>query len=148
MTIGIITSLQIVEVMDHGVPNLERIAIYVTESCDLSEYCLLIGLPALDGTTTPIKDHMLWFGHGFANVGDWVMIYTASGSTTIIPNGLPSAGTSIQPRVINIHWGKNHTVFQNRAIIPMLIKIQSLAVPTPPAPAYQGNPEAQRNRIL
>lgn len=147
MGIGIIESLQIVDVLDHGVPNLERIAIFVKEPCDLSEYCLLLGFPAVDGTTTPIRDHMLWFGHGYVNAGDWVIVYTATGSTTITPNGAMKAGTSIQPRVINIHWGKNHTVFQNRAVTPMLIRLNAVGVPTPPAPAYQGPSDSLQPRL-
>jgi hypothetical protein len=148
MGIGTIENLQIVDVFDHGVPNLERIAIYVKAPCDLGEYCLFLGLPSVDGTTSPIRDHMLWFGHGFVNVGDWVLVYTASGTTTVVPNGLPKAGTSIQPRVISVHWGKNHTVFQNRALTPMLIRINGMAVPATPAPAYQGPTNFHQPRLL
>ncbi|MFI8645937.1 hypothetical protein ACIGJK_14235 [Pseudomonas iridis] len=142
-----ITSLQMTNVYDHGVPNLERIAIYVREPCDLGEYCLFIGLPAADGSVAPIKDHMLWFGNGFVNAGDWIFVYTASGNTTVQPNGLPSAGSSIQPRLINIHWGKEHTMFQNRALVPMLIKMNGLSMPAVPQPSYQGPANPKQHRL-
>jgi len=133
-----INSLYIHNVMDHGVANLERITIYVKEACDLGEYCLFLGMPTVDGSTTPLKDNMLWFGNGFVNPGDWIFVYTASGTTTIHPNGLPSAGSSIQPRLISLHWGKDHTIFQNRALVPMLIRMSGLSMPAPPEPSYQG----------
>ncbi|QHC93409.1 hypothetical protein PspR84_01780 [Pseudomonas sp. R84] len=148
MLFDTITSLQIINVFDHGVPNMERIGIYVKEPCDLGEYCLFIGLPAADGSTSPIKDHMLWFGNGFVNPGDWLFVYTASGNTTIHPNGLPSAGSSISPRLISIHWGKDHTIFQNRALVPMLIRMNGLSTPAAPKPSYQGPSNLTQHRLF
>lgn len=143
-----IKDLQIRDVVDHGVPNLERIAIYVNETCELGQYCLFLGMPGVDGTTAPLKDHMLWFGHGWVHSGDWLFIYTASGTTTVEPNGYAAPGTSIQPRIINIHWGKDHTVFHNRAIVPMLIRMNGLNVPADPKPAYQGSDKSLQSRLF
>lgn len=142
-----IESLQLINVFDHGVANLERIGIYVAQPCDLSEYCLLLGIPSVEGGSTPIKDHMLWFGHGFVEEGDWVMVYTASGTTTITPNHLMKRPNHT-PRVINIHWGKDHTIFQNRAITPLLVRISGVGTLNPPEPTYQGDPTKDRKRIL
>lgn len=137
MGIGIIDGLQLIEVKDPGVPNLERVAIYVEYACELSEYCLLLGMPLPDGSVNPLRDHMHWFGHGFVNPGDWIFVYTATGTTTVEPNGRRS-GSSIQPRIINLHWGKDHTVFQNRGVVPMLIKIEAVGQLKTPTAAYQG----------
>lgn len=146
MTIGLIEALKLADVLDHGKPNLERVAIYVQHPCDLSEYCLFLTMPEANSPVAPVRDHMLWFGNGFVNTGDWIFVYTASGSTTITP-GVLKAGASIQPRIINIHWGKDHTVFQNRAVSPLLVKIGALAALAPPPPAYQGNPGNPNNRL-
>ena len=146
MSMELIETLEIIDVFDHGKPNLERIAIFVHHTCDLSEYCLALGMPAFSGTTTPVRDHLLWFGHGFVNRGDWIIVYTASGSTTIAPANMV-AGSSIQPRVISLHWGKEHTIFQNRAVMPLLMRLSGIATLNPPAPAYQGTPE-QTKRLL
>lgn len=147
MTIGIIESLQMVDIYDHGKPNAERVAIYVKQACDLSEYCLLLGMPGVESYAAPVRDHFLWFGNGFVNPGDWIMVYTASGTTTITP--IPNApGQSNTNRIINIHWGKEHTVFQNRAVTPVLIKIGALASIAPPAPAYQGPPNKNQPRLF
>ncbi|NNG60166.1 hypothetical protein HKD51_01065 [Pseudomonas fragi] len=121
-------ALKILDVLDPGSPNLERIAIYATSHCDLREYVLLIGHRNMDGSATPIKDNMLWFGAASLNPGDWIYIYTAQGQTTT----QLIEGTS--SKLHSIHWGKDHTVFQNGALIPMLCQISSIAMPSIPLP--------------
>lgn len=116
-------SLSIYEVQDIGVPNLERIAIRVDTSCDIGDYCLLIGHQSPDGTASPIKDHMLWFGRGWVNHGDWLFVYSGPGQTRVNP--IPNSNN----RVFSIYWGKEHTVFQNRALLPMLCKLTDIALP-------------------
>lgn len=142
MTVSTIDSLKIVDVYDHGVPNMERIAIYVNEACDLSEYCLLLGIPGGGGGATPIRDHMLWFGHAYVQKGDWIMVYTASGTTMYTPLA-DGEGATTSKRMISIHWGKEMTIFQNRAVTPMLIKIGAVGIPAQPQPQFQGiaNPQ-------
>lgn len=136
MSIESVESLKIIQVAKHGIPNEEHIAIAVDEHCDLSEYCLFIGLAGLEGQATPVKDHMLWFGYGEASPGDWIIVYTASGSTRITPlegeNEVPGA------RVIAIHWGKEHTVFQNRSLVPVIVRIGGIGLQNPPKPQFQG----------
>lgn len=139
MTIETLTTLQVVEVQHAGMPNLERVAIYVHQFCNLVEYCLMLSMPTPDGGSIPVKDHMLWFGPGWVNPGDWIMVYTASGTTTINPVNQLLAGSSIQPRVINLHWGKDHTLFQNRALSPLLVRLNGVSGPPQAQPAYQGN---------
>lgn len=140
MTIGVIDSLKIIGVYDHGVPNKERIAIRVDAPCDLSEYCLFLATPGIEGNATPVRDHMLWFGHGYVEAGDWIIVYTASGVTTTT-NLADDKGMLSKSRVIAVHWGKDMTVFQNRAVAPMLVHLAAVAIPAPPAPQFQGNPQ-------
>lgn len=139
MSIGLVEDLRLVDVVDHGKPNLERVAIYVEKPCELAEYCLFLTMSMSTEPVAPIRDHMLWFGIGSVNRGDWIFVYTASGTTTISdnPHGQYAGSSS---KIINIHWGKDHTVFQNRAVNPVLVKISAIAAMAPPAPVYQGNP--------
>lgn len=120
--------LKILDVLDAGLPNLERIAIYATAHCDLREYVLLIGHRNIDGSATPIKDNMLWFGAATLNPGDWIYVYTAHGQTTTQPI------ENTLCKLHSIHWGKDHTVFQNGALVPMLCHISDIAMPTIPIP--------------
>jgi hypothetical protein len=149
MSIESVQCLKIIDVFDHGVPNRERIAIFVKEPCDLSEFGLLIGLSGLDGSATPVKDHFLWFGHGFVNQGDWVIVFTASGSTTISKT-VDSDGKPVDSdsKVISIHWGKEHTIFQNRSLVPMILQIGAVGVIDPPKPMLQGKPQINQPRLF
>ena len=119
------SQLQLFEVQDPGVPNKEKIAIYVLEECDLADYCLLIGHKNLDGSASPIQDCMLWFGRGWVSPGDWIFVYTAPGKARVedLDNSC---------RLISIHWGKDKTVFQNRTLVPMLCRIGVTALPPEP----------------
>lgn len=146
MSIGFVEELRLVDVLDHGKPNFERVAIYVEKPCQLAEYCLFLTVSMSSEPVAPIRDHMLWFGNGSVNPGDWIFVYTASGTTTITDN--PHAHfVGPTPKIISIHWGKEHTVFQNRAVNPVLVKIGAVAAMTPPAPAYQGNALAGPRRF-
>lgn len=147
MSIGVIDALQIAEVQFHGVANHERIAIYVHKYCEIGEYCLMLRMPTADGTSVPVKDHMLWFGTGIVNPGDWIFVYTGAGATTILP-GQFVAGSVIQPRIISLHWGKDHTIFQNRALSPVLVKIGAVSGLPQAIPAYQGNPGNKQQGLL
>ena len=138
MSFEIVDALQLVEIQKAGEANEERVVIKVLRACNLSDYCLILTMPIIDGHTVPVKDHLLWFGQGSVIPGDWVFVYTASGSTRITPlDGLTNNG--IQNRLISIHWGKDHTIFQNRALSPVLIKIGAAVGLPEPAAAYQGN---------
>ncbi|WP_448694564.1 hypothetical protein [Pseudomonas moraviensis] len=148
MKIGRVECLDIVQVADHGVPNEEHIAIYVEQSCNLAEFLLVIGLAGLEGQATPVKDHLLWFGYEHVNQGDWIIVYTAAGSTRIRPapeelNGPAGA------RVISLHWGKDHTIFQNRSLVPMIVEIGAIGLISPPEPKYQGaSKQEQQPRLF
>lgn len=146
MSMERVESLQIIHVASHGLPNEEHIAISVEEYCDLSEYCLFIGLGGLEGQATPVKDHMLWFGYGEANPGDWIIVYTAAGSTRITP--LVGKDDPPGARLIVIHWGKEHTVFQNRSLVPIIVRIGGIGLQNPPKPQFQGVQNNEPRRLF
>lgn len=146
MSVERVESLRIIHVAKHGRPNEEHIAISVEEYCDLSEYCLFIGLAGLEGQATPVKDHMLWFGYGEANPGDWIIVYTAAGSTRI--SLLDGKDDPPGARVIAIHWGKEHTVFQNRSLVPVIVRIGGIGLQDPPKPQFQGVLNNEQRRLF
>lgn len=119
--------LQIEKIMDAGQPNRERIVIQVLTACDMRNYCLLIGHRNLDGTASPVKDNMLWFGPGWVAAGDWIQVYTGPGqdNSEEINGG--------KNKVLNVFWGKDHTILQNIAVVPMLCGFGFVNFPTQPA---------------
>lgn len=124
------SSLHLWGVQDAGVPNKELIAIFVEEDCNLGNYCVLIGHQHMDGTATPIQDHMFWFGKAQVRAGDWIFIYTAPGKSRIEKIDEDS-------NVISVHWNKDKTVFQNRTLIPILCKLSEISFPPEPEPKSQ-----------
>jgi len=130
MTYSELGPLTIFDVLDPGQPNLERVAIYVTEECDLGNYCLGLAHRNFDGTSTPVRDQVFWFGSGYVQAEDWIFVYTAAGTLHIEKN--PSGNSHF-----HVHWGKDHTIFQNRALVPMLIEINATAIPPLPQPVPQ-----------
>lgn len=116
-----LTALNLVNVLDRGVPNKERIAISANEFVSLGEYGLMIGVGNSLGSAAPIKDNMLWFGDGYLTKGDWLFVYTGPGT----PRRDPFAnGNSI----VSAYWGKDHTVFYSPDLVPILFRVGEVAV--------------------
>lgn len=136
------SQLRIVEVLESGVPNRERVAIQALNTCNLGGYCLLVGLTHLDGTASPIKDHMLWFGHAIIEQGDWIFVYTGPGQTIVTPIENSSN------KLYSIFWGKDKTIFQNRAITPMICQLNVASLPPQPEARSQSLLTNQNNTWL
>lgn len=123
MTIGTVEELQVMGVYDQGVPNLERVVIYVSEPVDLGAYGLMLGIRGSNGSAVPIRDNLLWFGHGWVSKGDWLFVYTAPGNARV--NQLPNN----TEKLYSIHWGKKQTLFQNHELVPILFRMDAVQVP-------------------
>jgi hypothetical protein len=123
-----ITEIRLVDVLERGVPNKERIALKVEATIDIGSYALVLGVRAPGGAfITPIPDSMFWFGSATVNANDWIFVYTGSGT----PSKVPPAGDV--GNVYIIHWGRPHTVFHDPQIVPALWRISGLLFPPPPA---------------
>ena len=134
------SQLRIVEVMEPGVPNRERIAIQALSPCNTATFCLMLGHMHLDGTASPIKDNLLWFGHAFINQGDWIFVFTGPGQTSVTPI------ENSTNKLISIFWGKENTVFQNRATVPMLCQMGTVNLPPQPEAKPQAMLTNQTNQ--
>ena len=135
MTTQAIEELNVVGVYDPGIPNLERIVLFVNEQIDMGSYGLMLGVRGSGGVALPIRDNLLWLGNGWVSKGDWIFIYTAPGDskTTPLPNN--------DEKLYSVHWGKKQTVFQNRDIVPILFRMDAVQIPTS-MPALASDQEA------
>jgi len=116
-----LTELLLYPVADRGVPNFERIPILVRERIDLGQFGLMIGYSNPNKFAIPIKDNLYWFGDGFVNPGDWIMLYTGSGN--------PRTDTLNQnkdSKMYTVHWGRTQTIFAHSQIVPILFKINAV----------------------
>ncbi|MEO1020724.1 MAG: hypothetical protein AAFY56_24060 [Pseudomonadota bacterium] len=135
MIVGDITELSIVKVLDPGVPNKECVAIQVNENLNMGQYGLMLGHYAQNRRAHPYWDHMYWFGDAILNAGDWVFVYTGSGTVNTA-----KASNDIND-VYYLYWGKSSTVFADSIVVPILFRIDAVDVAEPPPNLPQlGNP--------
>ena len=123
MIVSDIKELEVREVFDRGVPNLERVAIFVKEPVDLGRYGIMVGIKENRGSALPIRDHLFWFGDGLVQAGDWIYIYTGAGEGRV--STIPGSSSSIYA----VHWGKNITLFHAPELVPILFRVDAVFVP-------------------
>lgn len=123
MIVNLVTEISVVGVFDRGIPNQERVVLYVNETVNLGQYGLMVGVRGSDGTAFPIRDNLFWFGDGFVNRGDWIFVYTGPGEprTTALPN--------TQERLYSIHWGRTQTMLHHHDVVPILFRVDAVQVP-------------------
>lgn len=138
MSTFIIDELQMYGVYDPGIANLERIIIRVLQEVDLNCFGLMLGIRGHNGSAIPIRDNLLWFGHGVVKPSDWLFIYTAAGETRLID--IPNTGE----RIISLHWGKHVTLFNGPEFLPILFRLDGVQLPLV-APSLPGPQSAASN---
>nr|BAJ06922.1 hypothetical protein [uncultured bacterium] len=126
MLVADLNELQMHPVADRGVPNLERIAIYVKEPTNMGQYGIMVGLSALGAAAIPYQDNLFWFGDGVMNAGDWILLYTGKG-TPRTEDWKPTGG-----KVYSLHWGRSKTMFANTNIVPILFRVDAVDLAAPP----------------
>lgn len=125
----IVTDLQelnIYPVADRGIPNRERIAIYVKEATNMGQYGIMVGYSAVDNSAVPYQDNLFWFGDGIVNAGDWILLYTGNGVAKT-ENWEATGG-----KIYSIHWGRSTTIFANTNIVPILFRVDAVDVASHP----------------
>jgi len=110
-------------VEDRGVPNRERIPIYVKEPLNISAYGMMVGQKEISGVARPFIDLLYWFNGGIINQGDWILLYTGSGTNR-------EDDWDLQPgsKIYSVHWGRSTTMFANSLIVPILFKIEAVNI--------------------
>ena len=122
-----LTELTISEVLNRGVPNKECIALQANVRINLGQFGLMLGRYTNPNSALPYFDQLFWFGDGYVQLGDWLFVYTGSGSAskTQAANGVND--------VYCLFWGKPTTLFADTSIAPILFRADAVNVPAPPA---------------
>ena len=126
MLLDQVTELRIIDVLHRGIPNKECVAIYVEESVNIARYGLMLGISTysilVEDMATPVRDHFFWFGEGVVKQGDWIFVYTGSGTNTTssIDDGANSQFT--------LYWGRPATLFYNSNVVPVLFRMDGVQV--------------------
>jgi len=122
MTLPAIFELTLVGVYERGVPNRERLVFQPTQTIDIGQFGILLGVTGSPGMAFPIRDNFFWFGNGVVSSGDWVLVYTCAGKPTgsIIPN--------TNSKVYTVFWGRPTVIFSDPSIVPVLFRMDAVSV--------------------
>lgn len=127
MIVADLSELLLHPVAERGVPNNERIPILVRETTDMGRYGLMVGNSGAHGFTMPFQDNLFWFGDGVVNAGDWLLVYTGSGSPRTHDWNQPPGS-----KLYVLHWGRPITMFADSQIVPILFRTDAVSIGTPP----------------
>ena len=127
MIVGDVTELSIVKVLDPGEPNKECVAINVNENLNMGQYGLMLGQYALNRRAHPYFDHLFWFGDAYLNAGDWLFVFTGTGTVS------QAKATNETNDNYYLYWGKAATVFADTSVVPILFRVDAVDVAEPPA---------------
>jgi hypothetical protein len=126
MILSPLSELLLYPVAERGIPNQERIPILVQETIDLGRYGIMAGYAGNNGFATPIQDNLFWFGDGVVKAGDWIFIYTGTGSPSAV-----DWAEHPDKKIYTVHWGRSKTMFANSQIVPILFRTDTVAVGIP-----------------
>lgn len=131
MMLDLIDEITILDVIDRGVANMERIALRINANVNMGQYGLMIGVRSQDGAAWPLADNFYWFGEGLVVPGDWIFVYTGPGQPR--KEKLPN----VEQHIYSVHWGRKNTVFVNRNLAPILFRMDAVMVPPLSAKALE-----------
>lgn len=126
MIVSDLQELTIFPVAERGIPNRERIPIYVRETTNMGQYGIMVGISTTNNAALPYQDNLFWFGDGIVNAGDWILLYTGRGTTRTEP------WEATGGNVYSVHWGRSTTIFAHTNIVPVLFRVDAVGVATPP----------------
>lgn len=125
MIVYSISELSLIGVHDRGIPNQERIVIQVSETVNLGQYGLMIGVRAAGNSAFPVRDNLLWFGDGIVKQGDWIFVYTGPGKGKVSP--IPNTDNSLY----SVHWDRARTILDSQDLVPILFRVDAIQVQLP-----------------
>lgn len=128
MIVENLQDLKLYPVEDRGVPNRERVPIQVLRATDIGQFGLLVGISNSPKIAVPMQDNFFWFWDGLVNAGDWILLYTGSGTPRTDDWATPPGA-----KVYSIHWGRPTTMFANSSVVPILFSVKGVDVGLSPS---------------
>lgn len=112
-----ILPLEILSVVDRGVPNKERFMLKTAQPIHTERYYVGLGIAFEDGSASPINDNLFWLGRGFLSPADLLIVYTGRG----FPNSheMPNQ----DGKIFTLFWGKRNVVFMSDEVVPYLFEM-------------------------
>jgi hypothetical protein len=109
-------ALELLDVIDRGIPNKERVPIKVNSDYYLANAWVGIGIKTSEDKIFPLNDNSLWLGMGWVRPGDWIFAYTGSGKPNV--EDVPGSNS----KIYTIFWNRPKVVFVSEEIHPYLLE--------------------------
>ena len=122
MIVQSIHEMSIVDVFKRGMPNEEYVCVQVNKDVQMGQFGVMVGSSVGSGGALPVKDRMYWFGNGIAKRGDWIFLFTGSGTPKCIDN------ENGEGRSYSLFWGRGTTLFAGSGIVPVLFKVGAVDI--------------------
>jgi len=113
-------NLQIVQILDRGVPNKERLWLKAMADINLKFYIVVVTTYITPRTVSNNPKYTFWFYDKNVKAGDNVVLCTGKGVSSESPN--PSGGTNHY-----IYWGLPDTVWNKTGDCAILFEINTWA---------------------
>jgi hypothetical protein len=133
MTFEPINELTIIGVADPGVANRERVLLRPTQSVNLGQFGMTVGIRDTNNPNfiVPLTDNFFWFPNIVVGAPSWLFLYSGKGiymKTTV-------TGSSEPAHVF--HWNRDITLFNYFELVPVLFRQSSILIgPNPDRPAF------------
>lgn len=113
--------LQLIQIIDRGIPNKERLHLRVLEDANLSYYIVFATTYLSPQAISNLQRHAYWFAPKNVKAGDEVVLYTGSGSPSEskIALGLPGRTAHF------FFWGLPNTVWNVTGDCAVLLELNS-----------------------
>lgn len=110
--------IEIINLIDRGVANKERIWFRVIADCDLSFYIVFDTTYLSPNSISNLQKHSYWFGAKSVKSGDYVILYTGPGSPVESKNNDGSTNHFI-------YWGLEKTIWNKEGDCAVLFELNS-----------------------
>jgi hypothetical protein len=108
--------LEIVSIHNHGDQNEEYVKLRARQACDLGNYLVTDNTYTKDGKISNKLRHPYWFTSQGLNVGDYVFLYTRTGSASSFPNKLGST-------TYKYYWGVREPLWNDTGDCAVLLEL-------------------------
>jgi hypothetical protein len=96
--------IEIIQIVDRGIANKERLWLRVLGDCDLSHYIVLLTSYVSVNAISNLLRNAYWFNPKAVRSGDYVILYTGKGVTTTSKNNDGSTNHFV-------YWGLDKTIW-------------------------------------
>jgi hypothetical protein len=110
--------LQIIKIIDRGIPHQERIWFRVLGEIDLSYFIVFDTTYLTPNSISNIQRHAYWFAPKQVKSGDYVILYTGLGTPTESKNNDGSTNHFL-------YWGIDKTIWNKSGDCAVLFELNS-----------------------